>query len=41
MRVLLICLLLAAPLAVQRDFLTNDEVDKIRDAQEPNLRLKL
>jgi len=41
MRALLICLLLAAPLAAQRDFLTSDEVEKIRDAQEPNLRLKL
>ena len=41
MRALLVCLLLAAPLAAQRDFLTNDEIDKIRDAQEPNLRLKL
>jgi hypothetical protein len=41
MRALLVCLLIAAPLAAQRDFLTGDEVDKIRDAQEPNLRLKL
>jgi hypothetical protein len=41
MRPLLVCLLLAAPLAAQRDFLTNDEVEKIREAQEPNLRLKL
>ena len=41
MRALLVCLLLAAPLAAQRDFLTNDEIDKIREAQEPNLRLKL
>ena len=41
MRALLVCLLLAAPLAAQRDFLTADEVDKVRDAQEPNLRLKL
>ena len=41
MRTLLVCLLLAAPLAAQRDFLTADEVDKIRDAQEPNLRLRL
>ena len=41
MRALLVCLLIAAPLAAQHDFLTNDEIDKIRDAQEPNLRLKL
>jgi len=41
MRGLLVCLLLAAPLAAQRDFLTADEVEKVRDAQEPNLRLKL
>jgi len=41
MRALLVCLLIAAPLAAQRDFLTADEVDKVRDAQEPNLRLKL
>src|SRR5580704_10850038 len=41
MKLLLVCLLLAAPLAAQRDFLTADEIDKVRDAQEPNLRLKL
>jgi hypothetical protein len=41
MKALLACLLIAAPLAAQHDFLTNDEIDKIRDAQEPNLRLKL
>ena len=41
MRALLVCLLIAAPLAAQRDFLTADEIEKVRDAQEPNLRLKL
>lgn len=41
MRALLVCLLIAAPLAAQHDFLTADEVEKVRDAQEPNLRLKL
>ena len=41
MKTLLCCLLLAAPLAAQRDFLTADEIDQIREAQEPNLRLKL
>ena len=41
MKTLLCCLLLAAPLAAQRDFLNSDEIDQIRDAQEPNLRLSL
>jgi hypothetical protein len=41
MKPLLLCLILAAPLAAQRDFLTSDEVEKVREAQEPNLRLKL
>src|SRR5271169_6824894 len=41
MKTLLCCLLLAAPLAAQRDFLTADETDQIKEAQEPNLRLKL
>jgi septum formation inhibitor MinC len=41
MKTLLCCLALAAPLFAQRDFLTANEVDQIREAQEPNLRLKL
>ncbi len=39
-----ICLLAAAcamPALAQRDFLTPSEVDKVREAQEPNARLKL
>jgi hypothetical protein len=41
MKTLLWCLVLAAPLAAQRDFLTADEVDQIKEAQVPNDRLKL
>jgi hypothetical protein len=41
MKTLLCFLLLAVPMAAQRDFLTADEIDQIREAQEPNLRLKL
>jgi hypothetical protein len=43
MKTFLCCMLLALPLAaqVQRDFLTSDEVDQIREAQEPNDRVTL
>lgn len=37
--ILLVCA--GAGLAQDRDFLTADEIDRVRDAQEPNLRLKL
>jgi vacuolar-type H+-ATPase subunit I/STV1 len=45
MKTLVCCLLLAAPgygqAPAHRDFLTADEIDQIKDAQEPNQRLKL
>jgi hypothetical protein len=42
MKTLLCCFVLAASLAAQqRDFLTADEVDQIKEAQEPNARVAL
>lgn len=41
MRILLMLLLFAAPLAAQKDFLTADEADQVRLAQDPDERLTL
>jgi hypothetical protein len=41
MKRLIMIFLLCSPAAAQRDFLTTDETDRVREAQEPNDRLKL
>ncbi|HWE49523.1 MAG TPA: hypothetical protein VG273_07035 [Bryobacteraceae bacterium] len=44
MKLISVCLLVisgALPVLAQRDFLTTDEVERVREAQEPNDRLKL
>ncbi len=40
-RIFLTAMLMSAPLLAERDFLTADEADQIREAQEPNVRLQL
>jgi hypothetical protein len=39
--ILFLAAFLTVPAIAQREFLTNDEIDKIREAQDPNLRLKI
>src|SRR5579864_4445350 len=41
LRFLICALLAAAPLMADRDFLTSDEADQIREAQDPNARVQL
>jgi len=40
-RFLICAILAAAPLLADRDFLTSDEADQIREAQDPNVRVTL